>query len=179
MNPPPLEELGMKKPEKRGGSCIGKIFLAGIGMSIALMGLIFCLILYRTYARAVEMQKDWARTTAYVMVSEVRERRISAIDRPEYSWNLSYRYEYKDKQLFGDHFTLRENAWSSTRERAEESCAKYAVGSEVPCYVNPANPSQAVLKLESKAAGYTLWFPGLFLAGGCVLTFRAIRGRRA
>jgi hypothetical protein len=48
----------------------------------------------------------------------------------------------------------------------EELVATFATGSMTKCWVNPQQPSQSVLKLDTRAAGYTLWFPGLFFLGG-------------
>ena len=41
-------------------------------------------------------------------------------------------------------------------------------------YVNPSDPDFAVLKPDTKAAGYSIWFPLLFVVGGLGITVRAI-----
>jgi hypothetical protein len=45
--------------------------------------------------------------------------------------------------------------------------------------VNPAEPSFAILKTDSLAPGYSIWFPALFVVGGLGITFRAALGKRA
>ena len=44
----------------------------------------------------------------------------------------------------------------------KEYIEDYAVGTETTCFVDPDAPERAVLKKDSKAALYTLWFPCLF-----------------
>jgi hypothetical protein len=45
-------------------------------------------------------------------------------------------------------------------------------------YVNPADVNFAMLKPDSKAAGYSIWFPMLFVIGGLGIALRAISGER-
>jgi hypothetical protein len=52
--------------------------------------------------------------------------------------------------------------------------------SKVEAYVNPDDPTEALLEHETKAPGYSIWFPAWFLVGGLMVFFRAllnIRGR--
>ena len=55
----------------------------------------------------------------------------------------------------------------------------YAVGTETICYVDPDAPEMAVLKKDSKAALYTIWFPCLFIVGGAGMIFTALFRRIA
>jgi hypothetical protein len=41
-------------------------------------------------------------------------------------------------------------------------------------FVNPAEPDFAVLKPDTKATGYSIWFPLLFVVGGLGIAGRAI-----
>ena len=43
---------------------------------------------------------------------------------------------------------------------------RWPVGKQVEAFVNPKAPKEAVLDHETKAPGYSIWFPGLFLVGG-------------
>jgi hypothetical protein len=67
---------------------------------------------------------------------------------------------------------------SRVRAKAEKLQGRFDSGREVTCYVNPGNPADAILLKPTKAPGYTVWFPGLFVVGGlgmCVVAIR--RGR--
>jgi hypothetical protein len=42
------------------------------------------------------------------------------------------------------------------------------------CFVNPKNPQLAVLKPDSLAPGYSIWFPGLFMIAGLGIGMNAL-----
>jgi hypothetical protein len=46
------------------------------------------------------------------------------------------------------------------------------------CLVHPQNPALAVLKPDSLAPGYSIWFPGLFMIAGLGITINALTGPR-
>ncbi len=110
-----------------------------------------------------------------ILSSEIEERRHDEFSPIEYRQNLSYGYEWKNQPFTGSHLTLRENPWSSKRELAEQRVADYPAGKVTSCRVNPAAPDIAVLKPDSLAPGYALWFPGLFVIGGLGISLRALR----
>jgi hypothetical protein len=58
---------------------------------------------------------------------------------------------------------------------AESLVAKYPVGMQMRCQVNPADPAEAVLEHHTKAPIYTLWWPMLFAAGGAGILWSAFR----
>jgi hypothetical protein len=41
-------------------------------------------------------------------------------------------------------------------------------------FVNPHDPTEVLIEHETKAPGYSIWFPALFLLGGLVVFFRAL-----
>jgi hypothetical protein len=43
------------------------------------------------------------------------------------------------------------------------------------CYVNPSDPTIAILKHGTRAALYSIWFPLLFVVGGLGIAWTAIR----
>jgi hypothetical protein len=42
------------------------------------------------------------------------------------------------------------------------------------CYVDPKSPDRAVLKRDTKAALYSIWFPCLFVIGGAGMILSAL-----
>ena len=50
----------------------------------------------------------------------------------------------------------------------------YPVGKETVCYVDPEDKSIAVLRKDTKAALYSIWFPCLFVIGGLGMIATAI-----
>ena len=46
------------------------------------------------------------------------------------------------------------------------------------CFVDPQNPQLAILKPDSLAPGYSIWFPALFMIAGLGITFNALINAR-
>jgi hypothetical protein len=151
----------------------GRLFLAGIGLALALVGGFFCWLMWRSFARAHEM-REWPQVPCVVLESEVEERKIDASSPAEYRFKIEYGYEWQGKALTSGHWTWRGSPWSSVREKAQELVDQYPAGSRVSGYVNPQQPEFAVLKPDSQAPGYSIWFPALFVVGGLGIAFRAL-----
>ncbi len=111
-----------------------------------------------------------------VIQSEIGERRHDDFSPIEYRQNLTFGYEWKGQAYTGTHLTLRDNPWSSKRELVEQRLEELPLGAETTCRVNPASPEIAVLKPDSLAPGYSIWFPCLFVIGGLGISIRAMRG---
>jgi len=71
-----------------------------------------------------------------------------------------------------------ETKWTSRKPEVQDLISKYSVNASVFCYVNPEKPSQAILSHDSKAAGYAIWFPGLFVLGGGGIMLGALIGMK-
>ncbi|MDB6071920.1 MAG: hypothetical protein JWL81_3091, partial [Verrucomicrobiales bacterium] len=78
---------------------------------------------------------------------------------------LEYRYTFAGEVRHGSKLRRIEGP-SPHRDKAEAAAAAYPPGKEAMCFVNPAEPGEAVLEHSTKAAFYTLWWPMLFAAGG-------------
>lgn len=152
----------------------GRWFLAGMGLFLALIGLLFMALLGRSFLRAWDM-RSWPQTRCVILVSSVEERRHDTWSPLEFRQELTYGYEWQGQAYTGDHLTLRDNPWSSKRELVEQRAAQLPAGTLTSCRVDPANPAHSVLETDSLAPGYTLWFPGLFVIAGLVITVRALR----
>jgi hypothetical protein len=151
----------------------GRWYLAILGLVVALIGGFFVWLLARSFLRAQKM-RTWPEVPCVILSSEVEERRHDKNSPLEYRQNLSFGYEWQGHAYTSEHLTLRGNPWSSKRELADARVAQYSVGQSNTCRMDPANPSFAVLKPDSLAPGYSIWFPGLFVVGGLGITLRAI-----
>ena len=154
-------------------SVAGRWYLAGIGLSLALMGSIFFWSMWRSFQRALETE-SWPKIECVILSSGIEERRIDPNSPPEYRVDIEYGYDFAGKPRTGNHSTLRGNPWSSKTDVAEAKLAQYPMGTRTTCHVNPADPDFSVLKPDSRAPGYSLWFPALFIVGGLGITIRAI-----
>jgi hypothetical protein len=121
--------------------------------------------MWRSYARAKGMT-SWPKVPCLILQSSVEEQRIGTTVAPEYRLQVLYCYDFDGSPYESRLWSLRGSMPRNDRATVEELVATYSSGSMTQCWVNPRQPSQAVLKLDTRAAGYTLWFPGLFLLGG-------------
>ncbi len=151
-----------------------RVFQGAIGLSLVLIGGLFVWLMARSYLRAREM-RSWPEVSCQILVSEIEQRRHDPQSPVEFRAVVNFGYEWQGKSQAGDHLTLRGSPWTSKLELAEQRVAEFPVGTTTQCRVNPANPSMAVLKPDSLAPGYSIWFPGLFLVAGIGITIRAIR----
>ncbi len=164
-----------RPPVSRSGA--GRWYLAVLGLAVASLGGLFVWLMGRSFLRAQEM-RTWPEVACVILVSEVEERRHDANSPVEFRQDLSYGYEWQGSARVGERLTLRGNPWSSKRVLAEERVAAYPVGKSTTCRVDPNNPDFAVLKPDSLAPGYSIWFPALFVVGGLGITLRAAAGGR-
>jgi hypothetical protein len=126
---------------------------------------IFIALMWRSYARAKGMT-NWPQVPCLILQSNVEEQRIGDTVAPEYRLQVLYRYDFDGSSYESRLWSLRGSMPRNDRATVEELVATFATGSMTKCWVNPQQPSQSVLKLDTRAAGYTLWFPGLFFLGG-------------
>lgn len=151
----------------------GRWFLAGIGLTLAVIGGLFVWLLARSYLRAREM-RTWPEVPCVILTSDIEERIHDPQSPVEFRHNVSFGYEWQGTPHSGDHVTLRGSAWSSKRDVIAKRLAEYPEGTETTCRINPANPDCAVLKPDSLAPGYSIWFPGLFVIGGLGIAIKAL-----
>ncbi|WP_411847690.1 DUF3592 domain-containing protein [Roseibacillus persicicus] len=151
----------------------GSFYLIGIGLMLALSGAVFTWLLGASFGRAREMD-HWKESPCLILESEMRERKIGPEVPTDYSFGLLYGYEFDDEPYSSEHFDLRGNAWVKDATRIQALINNYPAGTQQTCWVNPDNPEQAVLKKETKAPGYSIWFPILFFVGGLGIVVKAI-----
>ena len=152
----------------------GRWFLFILGLFIALLGALFVGLLGRSFLRAWEM-RSWPEVKCFILSSELEERRHDEFSPTEFRQDLMYGYEWKGQAFTGTHLSLRENPWTSKREVAEHRIEDFPAGKSTTCRVNPASPEIAVLKMDSLAPGYSIWFPGLFVIGGLGISIQSLR----
>lgn len=153
----------------------GYLYLMMIGLALAVLGGIFVVILGQGYLRARETL-DWPGHPAEVVQSSVAERQLGPKVPKEFTHELIYRYEVDGKRHYGDRVKRRENPFFKDRAKVEAWVREWPVGREVEAFVNPDDPGEALLEHETRAPGYSIWFPALFLVGGLVIVGKALSG---
>lgn len=154
------------------------VFLALLGLVIAAIGAVFTVLMWKSYDRAVE-QRAWPRVDAVVLSSEVEEWRHDDFSPMEYRLNVLYGYEWEGERKTGDRFGFRGNPKYNKRDKVEKLAESYPAGKTTKLSVNPKDPDFTILKPDSKAAGYSIWFPMLFVVGGLGIFIRALVKRPA
>lgn len=163
----------MQRTEKGSGGLAGKIFLCSIGLSLILAGGVFEWLLVRSYQHAKE-SRSWPQVEALVLHSEIDERLFTGSPR-EYRLNLLYGYSFEGGEESSNQYSPRGSKWTKDESSVEKLRDTYPVGSTHPVWVNPAAPEIAILKHDTKAAGYTLWFTALFIIGGLGMIWGVLR----
>ena len=150
---------------------------------LALIGGVFCFLMWKSYASASET-RGWEKTSCMIIRSDIGERSEKHIS-PEYCWRVEYTYTYGGKDYFSTRNTIRDGKdhgkrkhqkWTGDKKVIEQKVEDNPKGSQAVCYVNPQDPAKAVLEHETKAAGYSIWFPGLFVIGGLGIIVGAVKG---
>lgn len=142
-----------------------RIYLSLIGALLLLAGGVFTWLMARSFARAREID-SWPTTEAMVLASSVEQRRIDPARPAEYHFAVRYAYAWQGEELESGRFSLRGSSWTSKKERVEALAEQFPVGSVHEVAVDPDDPRVALLDTESKAPGYSIWFPALIAAGG-------------
>lgn len=154
------------------------IFLVLLGLSVSAIGGLFTVLMWNSYARAVD-QRSWPQEEALILSSEVEEWKHDEFSPQEYRFTVLYGYESDGVAKTGDRVTARGNPSYNKRKKPQEMLEKWPVGTKASVYVNPADPDFTILQPDSKAAGYSIWFPLLFVVGGLGISVRALLKRPA
>jgi hypothetical protein len=149
-------------------------FLGSVGMFLIVLGLAFTWWLWGAGERAM-ITRHWTSVPCVVLVSGVERKQFSPNDPEKWQPDLEYRYTFEGKVYHSTKLRRIEGP-TPHRAKAVASAAAFPAGLETQCFVNPANPSEAVLEHGTKAAFYTLWWPLLFAAGGVGMLSAALRG---
>lgn len=151
----------------------GSLYLIVIGLLLAGSGGVFTWLLGTSFGRAREMDQ-WQKVECYILEAELRERKIGQEVPTDYRFGLLFGYEFKGDPYSSENYVLRGNAWVKDSRRVQTLVQRFPAGSKRECWVNPENPEQAVLKKETKAPGYSIWFPILFVVGGLGVIVKAL-----
>lgn len=148
-------------------------FLGSVGTFLIVLGLAFAWWLWGAGERAM-ITRHWTRVPCIILVSGIRESQFSENDPKKWQPDLEYRYTFNG-EVYHSTKLRRIEGPSPHRAKAVASAASFPAGRETECFVNPQNPSEAVLEHATKAAFYTLWWPLLFAAGGAGILRAALR----
>jgi hypothetical protein len=155
----------------------GSLYLIFVGLLFCAAGGVFAWLMWRSYERA-SAQLEWLEVDCEIIESRVEERKIGSDVDEEFRFAVLYGYEVGAEAYTSERYDLRGSPWSGSRARAERLAERFPEGSVQKAYVDPSRPTFAVIKKDSRAPGYSLWFPLLIVVGGLGIIVGALRGLR-
>lgn len=142
----------------------GRLWKIAVGILLVFAGSIFVDYLWGTYERAAAMD-PWVETPCVITSLEADDSRLNQRGMPKYVLAVRYDYEFEGQSYTGKRIKRLPTEASDPRKLKDEIEA-FAAGTETVCHVNPDQPSEAVLRKDSKGGLYSIWFPCLFIVGG-------------
>lgn len=148
-------------------------------MGLILIGVAWALVTYlwNSYQRAAQMDA-WVEVPCRIETLSVDDTQLNQRGMPKYLLEVTYRYQWNGHDYVGNRIKRLPTEASDPR-KLKNKIEEYAVGNETLCYLDPDAPEFVVLKKDSKAALYTIWFPFLFIIGGAGMIFSALFRKRA
>ena len=168
--------IGSISENTKSPSFATRLITIGLGLSVAAMGGFFCRYLWLDYQTARETD-GWVETPCEILVSAIDDSGRNQHGGMKYQLEVRYRYEWEGRSRISDKVKRRRPIAKNDRRAIESWQRKYPAGSETICFVNPEAPGEAILKRDTKAALYSIWFPALFVAGGIGIAWAGIRRR--
>jgi len=162
--------LSDKTKQGKGGGCAAVLFgLVFAGAGAAMLVFMTVLPLARMAGAG-----DWRPVPATVVSSSVTTHSDSA--GTTYGVEIEYRYEVNGRSYTSDRRSFGMSGSSSGRSGKEKFVADHPPGKQVTCYVDPDDPTEAVL---NKGLSWSLlWglFPLPFLLIGVFVLWFGVRG---
>lgn len=113
--------------------------LYGIGFLLIIITAMFCLLLL-----PMIMSLAWQKTPCQIVKSEIAVEGEYDINRRSYNVLINYKYIFNGQSFEGGKYNFDEHG-SMLSPIMENIIAKYPVGLKTICYVNPKDPTKAVL----------------------------------
>lgn len=175
-----LEEKKKAKRKKPGVTKRAKRGRTGLGVFLAIflfIGLAFGYIFIGRPVINLINAQDWPGVPAVVTSSELQEN--SGSDGSTYKIQISFAYEFNGQRRTSDTYDFFTFMSSSGYDGKKQIVNQYPAGKQTTCFVNPNDPSVAVL---SRGWSNNIWFgaiPLVFvLIGGGGLVGMFLSGKR-
>lgn len=174
MHPSPTPETGpISRPQRTRPKArtVARVFFG----FFLLVGLVAAVLMYPSLWRALAA-RGWDQTPCTIISSEVKAHHGS--DSTTYSIEVRYAYEVFGNRYESDRYRAMRVS-SSGRAAKDAVVARLRPGTKAICYVNPADPSEAVL---DNSIGLDVLFgliPLVFLAVGGGGLYFSLRRREA
>jgi Protein of unknown function (DUF3592) len=156
----------------RTNDILGRLWKTGMGLTLMAVGGVFVLYLWNSYKRAAALD-DWIPVTGEILRAEVVKDGLNQRGMTKYLASVRYEYTFEGTRYDGDRLA-RLPVTGSDPAKLAKRIKPYQVGEATLLYVNPAAPAESMLKKDTKAALYSIWFPCLFVIGGAGMVVSAL-----
>ncbi|NOZ94807.1 MAG: DUF3592 domain-containing protein [Acidobacteria bacterium] len=153
--------MKLRVARRAGGGCAVRTMGTVFGLVFLLAGLFFTGFMGREVWRDIEA-RGWTRTPCRVVSSFAA---LNGPDERPYSFRVRYRYRFGGRE-YASSVMRRGYTGGSDFRKVQLLLLRYPTGARATCWVNPENPSQAVLEQRSLLFGLIVLFPLLFVAVG-------------
>jgi hypothetical protein len=154
--------------------CGGRIGVVLFGLFFGTMGLVFMLVPLQGALQQRRMQA-WTPTRCVIEAAEVND------VRDEYEFVVRYAYDYAGRRYTGDRYRGQGGERFEDVATKRRLLSQYKVGAETQCYVDPGNPSRAMLVRAGSILPYLggALFASIFVLIGYGMVVAACRPRKA
>lgn len=156
----------------------GRWWLCSMGLFLIVAGSFFAWRMWLSYEKA-QVTRQWLQAPCRILSSRVVSERPTPHSDPAHRVEVHYEYVVQGAKHVGTRIRQVESAPSLHLDDVQQKQQSYPPGSEQMCFVNPAEPDEAVLEHASRAALYSIWFPLLFVLGGLGMLRGALRRSKA
>lgn len=163
--------ISRKAVSERHRTAAGRpIFLRLFGLVFILIGggLLYVLVIHTTLKEIAASR--WTQVPCEILSSRVE--RHSGSKSSTYSVEIRYRYDYKGRSYKGTRYNF-DTGNSSSRGWREAAVEKFPPGLKTLCYVDPEDPTEAVLSVTPSPDRWFGLIPGVFLLVGLFIFFKA------
>lgn len=153
-------------------SKFGRGFLFLFGLPFFAMGFFLCWIAAINPICKSISSADWPQVPCEIIVSHVNSH--SSSDGTTYTIEIKFNYSYQTIDYNGGSYSF-DTIQSSGRKRKQKIIAKYPIGSEAVCWVNPDAPEEAVLSRRVPGIVYFIIpFTSIFMLVGLGIMLGAL-----
>ena len=149
------------------------VFKTALGVFLVLIGTVATAALWIAYQRAAET-RQWTPVSCVIIGSQLLTERETPHSPVSFRADVRYRYRLNDKAYTGTRIRRTEGP-STDRTKVEKILKAHPLGATTECYVEPGRDDFAILEHSSIAPIYSIWFPLLFVIGGCGMIVAAFR----
>ncbi|MEN8126423.1 MAG: DUF3592 domain-containing protein [Planctomycetota bacterium] len=163
------------KASKAKSAKTGKVAGVLFGLVFVLVGTGFSYWLLIRPLIKTQQAKSWAEAPCTIISAEVGSHSDS--DGTTYSIDITYEYEFSGRAYRSDRYDFIGGS-SSGRSGKQAVVDRYKEADNPVCFVNPENPSEAVLQRDFTAKNLIGLFPLIFVVAGIAVIIGVIKHKK-